>query len=117
MEGLQVFIRPCQPDNIPPSVGRGGAGNSLVMTPGRVHKACSQSFDQWTARIAKEWKDPSEPTLAAQKTRLAELEALAEACRDLVKGVDLVCQLSSGNRRSVDSAAIIRSSTASAIHL
>ena len=64
-------------------------------------KACSQSFDQWTARIAKEWKKPSEPTLAAQKTRLAELEALAEACRDLVKDVDLVCKLAA---RVVDAA-------------
>ena len=53
-------------------------------------------MDQWTARIAKDWKKPCEPKLAAQKKRLAELDALAEACRDLVKDVDLVCKLPSG---------------------
>jgi type I restriction enzyme M protein len=64
-------------------------------------RACSQSFDQWTARITKEWKEPSELTLAAQKMRLTELEALAGACRDLVKDVDLVCKLAA---RVVDAA-------------
>jgi len=56
-------------------------------------KACLQTLDQWTARIARDWKKPCEPKLAAQKKRLAELDTLAEACRDLVKDVDLVCKL------------------------
>ena len=56
-------------------------------------KACEQSLELWTARIAKEWKKPCVSTLAAQKTRLAELEVLAEACRDFVKDVDLVFKL------------------------
>jgi type I restriction enzyme M protein len=56
-------------------------------------KACFQTLDQWTARIAKDWEKPCELKLAAQKKRLAELDALAEACHDLVKDVDLVCKL------------------------
>jgi type I restriction enzyme M protein len=56
-------------------------------------KACFQTLDQWTVRISKDWKEPCEPKLAAQKERLDELNALAEACRDLVKDVDLVCKL------------------------
>jgi len=64
-------------------------------------KACFQSFDQWTVRIAKEWKKPCETKLVAQKKRLAELDTLAVACRDLVKDVDLVCKLST---RLVDTA-------------
>jgi type I restriction enzyme M protein len=80
-------------------------------------KACFQALDQWTGRIAKDWRtaargepfdsaqdrpvEPCEPKLAAQKRRLAELDALAEACRDLVKDVDLVCKLAS---RLVDAA-------------
>jgi len=64
-------------------------------------KACFQILDQWTARLSKDWKKPCEPRLAAQKKRLDELDALAEACRDLVKDVDLVCKLST---RLVDTA-------------
>lgn len=64
-------------------------------------KACFQSIEQWTARIAKDWKKPCEPKLDAQKKRLAELDALAEACRDLIRDVDLVCKLAA---RLVDSA-------------
>jgi type I restriction enzyme M protein len=56
-------------------------------------KACFQSLDQWTAHIARDWKKPCELKLAAQKKRVAELGALAEACRDLVKDVELVCKL------------------------
>jgi type I restriction enzyme M protein len=54
-------------------------------------KACFQTLDQWTARISKDWKKPCEP----------KLNALAEACHDLVKDVDLVCKLAS---RLVDAA-------------
>ena len=55
--------------------------------------ACFKSFDQWIARTAKDWKKPCEPKLTAQTKRLAELDALADACRDLVKDLDLVCKL------------------------
>ncbi len=55
--------------------------------------ACFKSLDQWMARIAKDWIKSCEPKLSAQKKRLAELDALTEACRDLIKDVDLVCKL------------------------
>ena len=74
---------------------------TLVKERDEAADACLLSFSRWTGRIAKEWKKPSEPTLAAQKTRLAELETLAGACRDLVKDVDLVCKLGA---RLVDTA-------------
>jgi len=64
-------------------------------------KACFQALDKWTARIAKDWKKPGEKKLAAQKKLLAELDALAEACRDLVKDIDLVYKLAT---RLADSA-------------
>jgi len=56
-------------------------------------KACCDALDELTARIAKEWKKPCEPKVAAQKKLLAGLEELATACRDLVKDVDLVFKL------------------------
>jgi type I restriction enzyme M protein len=64
-------------------------------------KACFQGLDRLTARIAKDWKKPGEKKLAAQKKLLAELDALAEACRDLVKDIDLVYKLAT---RLVDTA-------------
>jgi type I restriction enzyme M protein len=67
---------------------------------GAAH-ACFRSFKEWTARIAKEWTKPCAPKLAAQQKRLAELDALATACRDLVKDVDLVAKLAA---RFVDAA-------------
>lgn len=57
--------------------------------------ACFTSLEQWTGRIAREWSQPCAPELAAQHARLTELEALATACRDLVKDVDLVTKLAS----------------------
>jgi type I restriction enzyme M protein len=56
-------------------------------------KACFGALDELTARIAKEWKKPCEPKLAAQKKLLAGLEELATACRDLVKDFDFVFKL------------------------
>jgi len=56
-------------------------------------KVCFQSLDQWTARIASGWKISSGLNLPAQKAHVAELGVLAEACRDLVKDVDLVYRL------------------------
>ena len=64
-------------------------------------KSCFAALDKCTARIAKDWKKPCEPKLAAQKKLLAELDALATACRDLVKDVDLVFKLAA---RVVDAA-------------
>ncbi len=57
--------------------------------------ACFASLEQWTGRIAKERSQPCAPELAVQHARLTELEALATACRDLVKDVDLVTKLAS----------------------
>ncbi len=56
-------------------------------------KACFDALEAWTARIAAEWATPCEANLAAQTKLLGELEALATACRDLAKDVDLVCKL------------------------
>ena len=64
-------------------------------------KACFQSLNELTARIAKDWRKPCDPKLAAQKKLLAELDALATTCRDLVKDVDLVFKLAA---RVVDAA-------------
>jgi type I restriction enzyme M protein len=64
-------------------------------------KQCFESLDEWTNRIAKDWNEPCEPKLAAQKKRLAELATLADACRDLIKDVDL---LSKSSARLMDAA-------------
>jgi type I restriction enzyme M protein len=55
--------------------------------------ACFKSLGEWNARIAKDWKKPCEVKLGPQKKMLVELEALASACRDLMKDVDLVFKL------------------------
>jgi len=73
----------------------------LVRERDDAAKACFAALDKWTARIAKEWKKPCDAKLAAQKQLLGELDALATACRDLVKDVDLVFKLAS---RVVDAA-------------
>ena len=64
-------------------------------------KACFQGLDELTARISKDWKKPCDAKLSAQKKLLSELDALARACRDLVKDVDLVFKLAA---RVVDTA-------------
>ena len=64
-------------------------------------KSCFAALDKWTARVAKDWKKPCDPKLAAQKKLLGELDALATACRDLVKDFDLVFKLAA---RVVDAA-------------
>jgi type I restriction enzyme M protein len=57
-------------------------------------KACWASLDKWIGHIAKDWRKPCEATAGGLQKRLASLDPLAEACRDLVKDVDLVCKLS-----------------------
>ena len=64
-------------------------------------RPCFAALDIWTARVAKDWKKPCDPKLAAQRKLLAEVDELATACRDLVKEVDLVFKLAS---RVVDAA-------------
>lgn len=64
-------------------------------------KACLESLDEWNGRIAKDWKKPVEPKASALRKRLEQLDPLAQACRDLVKDVDLVCKLAG---RVVDTA-------------
>jgi type I restriction enzyme M protein len=64
-------------------------------------EACFDSLDTWTARIATDWSRPCERTLAAQTTLVGALGALATACHDLVKDVDLAVKLAT---RVVDSA-------------
>ena len=56
-------------------------------------KACFTSLNEWAGRIAKDWKKAVEPKASAQRKRLEQLDPLAQACRDLVKDVDLVCKL------------------------
>ena len=64
----------------------------------RDDAVCFQGLDDLAARIPNK---PCEPKLAAQKKLLAELDALATNCRDLVKAVDLVFKLAT---RLVDAA-------------
>ncbi len=73
----------------------------LIKERDEAAEACFQSLDLWIARIAKNWKEPCAPELPAQQKRLADLDALAIACRDLVKDVDLVTKLTT---RLVDAA-------------
>ncbi len=73
----------------------------LMLERDGAAKACFKSLGDWNARIAKNWKKPCEPRLAAQKKLLGKLEALATACRDLAKDVDLVFKLAT---RLVDTA-------------
>ena len=75
--------------------------HDLIKERDDAAKACFQGLDRWTARIAKDWKKACEKKLAAQKKMLTELDALGEACRDLVKDIDLVCKLAA---RLVDAA-------------
>jgi type I restriction enzyme M protein len=63
--------------------------------------ACFKSLDQWSARIAQDWKKSCGTKLSLQKERLAELDALAVGCRDLIKDIDLACKLAS---RLIDTA-------------
>jgi type I restriction enzyme M protein len=65
----------------------------LIKERDEAAEACFQSLDEWTARIAKDWAKPCAADLASQQARLAELEALASGCRDLVKDTDLVNKL------------------------
>ncbi|MES2474834.1 MAG: N-6 DNA methylase [Verrucomicrobiota bacterium] len=64
-------------------------------------KSCFASLDAWSARIAKDWKKPCAATPAAQRKLSAGLDALAVACRDLIKDLDLVFKLAT---RLVDTA-------------
>lgn len=65
----------------------------LVKERDSTAKSCFASLHDWSGRISKNWKKPCEQKLSAQKKRLTELEPLAQACRDLVKDVDLVVKL------------------------
>jgi type I restriction enzyme M protein len=73
----------------------------LMLERNGAAEACFKALGSWNARIAKEWKEPCEAKLGPQKRMLRELEALASACRDLVKDVDLVFKLAT---RLVDTA-------------
>jgi type I restriction enzyme M protein len=90
-----------------PASGRGAGGegasplHALVDERDAESKACLSSLDEWTGRIAKDWKKPVEPKASAQRKRLEQLDPLAQACRDLVKDVDLACKLAG---RVVDTA-------------
>lgn len=55
--------------------------------------ACFASLETWNGRIARDWPQPCPAALPAQHARCNELDALATACRDLVKDVDLVTKL------------------------
>lgn len=64
-------------------------------------KTSLHGLDMWAGRIAKDWKNPCEAKLAAQKKQMESLGELAAACRDLVKDADLACKLAA---RVVDAA-------------
>jgi type I restriction enzyme M protein len=71
------------------------AGAEAAKERDEAAKAFFTSLDEWTGRIAKDWANPCAAELPAQHARLNELETLANACRDLVKDVDLVTKLAS----------------------
>jgi type I restriction enzyme M protein len=81
--------------------GAGGEGTNgqpvalreLMKERNTVAKACFASLDEWTGRVAKDRNKPCEPKIAALQKRLAALDSLAQACKDLVKDVDLMCKL------------------------
>ena len=83
------------------SKGADASLRELVKERDDAAKSCFAALDKWTARVAKDWKKPCDPKLAAQKKLLGELDALATACRDLVKDFDLVFKLAA---RVVDAA-------------
>ncbi|MBU6174259.1 MAG: type I restriction-modification system subunit M, partial [Planctomycetes bacterium] len=56
-------------------------------------RACEASLDEWIGRIAKYWSKPVDLKVSALSKRLEQLDPLAQACRDLMKEVDLVCKL------------------------
>lgn len=80
---------------------KGAPQYELVKERDAAAKACFASLTEWTGRIAKDWKKSVEPKASAQRIRLEQLSLLAQACRDLVRDVDLACKLM---RRVVDSA-------------
>jgi type I restriction enzyme M protein len=67
---------------------------SMVAERDNAARSCFGSLALWTSRIATNWKTSSGPQVAAQHERRKELAELAEACRDLVRDVDLVFKLS-----------------------
>jgi len=75
--------------------------NELAKERDDAAAVCFASLDEWTARVAIDWANPCTPDLASQHVRLTELDALASACRDLVKDVDLATKLAA---RLVDAA-------------
>lgn len=56
-------------------------------------RSAFESIKEWTDRISKKWQTSCAPELKTQRARLSELEALAGACRDRVKDVDLATKL------------------------
>jgi type I restriction enzyme M protein len=91
---------------LPSPSGRGAGGEGFVLRElikerDAAAKACRMSMNEWTGRIAKDWKKHVELKASAQRKRLEQLDPLAQACRDLVKDVDLVCKLAG---RVVDTA-------------
>jgi type I restriction enzyme M protein len=82
-------------DALPPTPGNDAEGclQDLMKERDDAAAACSQSLEHWAGRNSKDWTKPCPPNLSEQKKRLADLDALATACRDLVKDIDLVCKL------------------------
>ncbi len=86
-------ILPSPPEPTALAAGEHSAIRELLKERDAAAKACFASLDEWTGRIGKDWKKPCDQKLSAQKKRLEQLDPLAQACRDLVKDVDLVCKL------------------------
>ena len=58
-------------------------------------KQCRESAAELTAAIARRWSKPPEGSSAKLKKATADMEQLAESCRDLVKEIDLLFKLAS----------------------
>ena len=83
------------------SLAKDAALHELVKERDTAAKSCFKILDEWNARISKKWLKPPALKANALAKRLKELDPLAQACRDLVKDVDLICKLSG---RVVDAA-------------
>jgi len=64
-------------------------------------KQYRKSAAELTGAISKRWTKPPTGAIGALKKATADLEKLAESCRDLVKEIDLLCKLAT---RVVDTA-------------
>lgn len=67
--------------------------NALIKERNAAAAACFQTLDTWVNRIVKNWNQSCKLNIIAQTKLLTDLNPLAEACRDLVKDIEVVFKL------------------------